>query len=288
MTENYYKTREYLSFSSIDTMIKDPKRWYQEKIKKNRDEIFKTYFVRGSAVHAVIEHYNKTWEINKDIWYSMIMAKVAEEKDKGRDVSQKDMEDTTIQFECAVDNYFSTNPPRAKEAEYETRAKLIPTREMYYMGKIDAITEDALEDYKVKGKLTNLEYPNDKDDETLAKYKRQAHFYLLSYEIETWKKLSKVVFKEIMTKVPDLLKCRKPTIIKMAQEKGIKEPIGTIAHMVEAYDLKPVVTQDVIIQRDDKFMGLVLDQFNTACNLYDATKTIGEKMLLYSMDRLYD
>lgn len=288
MTENYYKTREYLSFSSIDTLIKDPKRRYQEKIKKNRDEEFKTYFVRGSAVHAVIEHYNKTWEINKDVWYSIIISKVAEEKDKWREVSQKDMEDATIQFECAVYNYFSTNPARAKHAEYETRAKLIPNREIYYMGKIDAVNDDSLDDYKVKSSLTNLEFPSDRDKQALAKYKRQAHFYLLSYEIETGKKLNRVNFKEILTKVPDLLKCRKPTIIRMAKEKGIKEPIGTIAHMIKEYGLTPVVTQDVVIERDDKFMGLVLDQFNTACNLYEATKSIGEKMLLYSMDRLYD
>jgi hypothetical protein len=51
---------EYLSYSSINTMVTDPKKWFQEKIMKIRDDEFNTYFARGNAVHSVIEHYNKT------------------------------------------------------------------------------------------------------------------------------------------------------------------------------------------------------------------------------------
>jgi hypothetical protein len=59
-----------------------------------------------------------------------IMNAIANEKEKGRNVLQEDVESVTLEFETAVDNYFLTNPPRANEAELELNVKFIPSQDI--------------------------------------------------------------------------------------------------------------------------------------------------------------
>jgi len=86
----------------------------------------------------VIEHYNNTGEINKDIAYIKIASDVKLEEERIKDVLPSSViEEVTAETETAIDNYFSTNPKRCVSAEEVVWAKLIDGLDFWFNGKID-------------------------------------------------------------------------------------------------------------------------------------------------------
>lgn len=286
MTNNPYKDRQYLSFSSIHKLISHPKERYKEKVLWQREDEFKHYFTRGNAVHAVIEHYNNTGEIDKDRAYLKIQADIKKEEERIKEVIPSDViEKLTAEVETAIDNYFSTNPKRCIKAEETVWAKLIDWLDFWFNWKIDGIWEDYIEDYKIKSQFTN---PDNDYKWDYVKYKRQAHFYMIAYEIATGNRIDKFRIVEILTKVPSLNNLKKDVIIQMAKDKWVKEPTWTIKAMIEKYELKGEVTREFIFERDEDMVQRCLKQFNAAYSRYSLAKQMWPDVLLYAMDKPYE
>lgn len=278
------ENKQYLSFSSIDTLIIDPRRWYKEKILGQRENEFHDYFVRGKAVHMVIDHFNKTWDINPDIATNYVKSEVHKEQNKLQApledwLEEKILKDTLT----AIENYFSTNPKQATESEVEMLVDFGTTGVMF-KGYIDAINEFvSIDDYKVVGSFTDVD--NDWKG-SYAKYVWQWHFYLLAHFIKTGKWLPNFNIIEILYKEPDLLKCRKDTIIQMAKDKGIENPEGTIPQMVVKYGLRPKVVNVIEIPLNQDYIEMVKKQWLAAVSMYHNFVEKGQNYVLYAMNKL--
>lgn len=277
-------SRQYLSYSSIQTLIEDPRRWYGEKILGKRTEEFKDFFVRGKAVHLAIEHYNKTWEINPDIAINYVKEEIKKEMAKNNWQMEYGIEDRIVkEVTTALGNYFSTNPPQATQSEVETRADF-DTTGVEFKWYIDAIHEhECLADYKVVGTFTDID--NDRKG-TYAKYTRQGHFYLLAHFVNTGEWLPTFKIIEILYKEPDLTKCRKDTIIAMAKAKGIDSPEGTIPQMITKYWLRPKVVNEIEIPLNQKYIDMVKQQWFAAVSMYHNFVEKGQNIALYAMNKL--
>ncbi len=276
--------KQYLSFSSIDTLITDPRRWYREKILGQREDEFKDFFVRGKAVHMVIDHFNKTWDINPDIATNYVKEQIKKEENRKHWpledwLEEKLLKDTVT----AIENYFSTNPSQATQSEVETWADF-GTTGVLFKGYIDAIHEhECIADYKVVWSFTDVE--NDWKG-GYAKYVWQWHFYLLAHYINTGERLPTFKIIEILYKEPDLLKCRKDTIIQMAKDKGITNPEGTIPQMVVKYSLRPKVVNEIEIPLNQDYIQMVKQQWLAAVSMYHNFVEKWQNHVLYAMNKL--
>lgn len=278
--------KKYLSFSSIDLLCKDPKRFYREKIMWFRENEFQTYFTRGNAVHATIEKFNKTGERDLTVWLLIIHQDIAEEEKRTRQPFDPDViQKITQEYETAIENYQDSDPVRAKSAEEFIKVDLMKNAPLGFVAKIDAIHEDSIEDYKVKDSLTNID--NDRRGDYI-KYQRQGHFYMIAYEIDKGKRIEDFYIREIMTRKPDLMRCKKDTLIQLAKDKWIAEPTGTKEDMIREYNLTPQTVQKIHIKRDPAFDNIIMKQFKTAVSQYLVCEEMWEEALLYAMDKPYE
>lgn len=262
---------KHLSFSSIALLAQNQLRWYRKYIlgiEEVYDEI--RALIVGSAVHKVIEGYNKTGKIDFAPGQNMILySKLSnDEIDKGY-----------FEFTFACDNFFSTNP---KQIEGEKAFLLDLWHSIKFKWFIDGYDEEEniLYDYKVVSNFLDIDNDFNK---LYNKYKWQARFYSLAMEVGFGKRVDTVIFKEISKKdsvIKAGSKIKKADIISLCDSFAEWDDKLTIPKIVEKYCPKKPATKDIIITLTDEDRERARDLFARAIRNIAMVSAVGDENLL--------
>ncbi len=278
----------YLSFSSIHKMVTDPKTWYEEKFLKQYKFEFNQSYVVGGAVHDAIDKFNKWQGLENANAYLYMHAEIAKFEEQNKEHIEQSIIDTMKkEIDNAIENYAMTDPLRAPSSEETLWADIASWYGVIFNARVDAIFDNYIEDYKVVKSFTDPD-GGFMQERTYAKYVWQGHFYMLAYQKQHHKKLEKFVITEILKGKPNLMRCDKSTLIAMAEENWNSNVTGTKEEIIAKYKLEAKTVNRIEIPRDEVMMEIVVDQFITAANMYNVIKDMWPKVLLYSMEKLYD
>lgn len=221
-----------LSYSSIKKLFENPSAWYNERILWIRDNTFHDYFVVWNGMHNIIESYNKTGNKNKKIWQSYIF------KESERLKHEWELYKEFSQLDALYTNYFDWTEVRAEEAELWVTTEFcwVP-----FMGKLDWVHKSLgyLEDYKCVASFLNED--NEMGMKKLNEYYIQGGIYMILYHKHYWEYPKFARFTEIKKSVPNVLRCKKPTVIAMAKDSpewNVADEKLTIPKLCEKYNLK--------------------------------------------------
>lgn len=217
-----------LSYSSIKLLNENPTKWFSQYIKWIYDNEFHDYFVVGNAFHLIVENFNKTWDRNIKVWQSYIY------REAERLNHKEELYKEFAQLDALYNNYFDWTEIKPKESELEVSMEFDWVK---FIGKLDAVHDWFIEDYKWVSSFLNED--NEQGMNKLAEYHIQGWIYMILYKQKYWEYPKFARFTETKKSIPNLMRCRKPTIIEMCKATGKWENDDkmTIEKLIEKYRL---------------------------------------------------
>lgn len=217
-----------LSYSSVKLLNENSTKWFSQYIKGIYDNEFHDYFVVGNAFHLIIENFNKTGIRNIKVGQSYIY------KEAERLNHKEELYKEFTQLDALYNNYFDWEEIKPKESELEVTTVFDWVK---FIGKLDAVHDWYIEDYKWVSSFLNED--NEQWMEKLAEYHIQGWIYMILYKEKYWEYPKFARFTETRKSIPNLMRCKKSTIIEMAKATGKRENDEkmTIEKLIEKYRL---------------------------------------------------
>lgn len=217
-----------LSYSSIKLLNENPTKWFSQYIKWIYDNEYHDYFAVGNAFHNIVEHYNKTGVKNIKVWQSYIY-KEAERLNYTWELYKE-----FAQLDALYNNYFDWTEIKPKHSELSIETEFGWVK---FLWKLDAVHDWYIEDYKWVSSFLNED--NEMGMDKLNEYYVQGWIYMILYKKQFGEYPKFARFTETKKSLPNLMRCRKPTIIEMAKATGKWEDDDkmTIEKLIEKYRL---------------------------------------------------